>query len=280
MYIVQALSYKLYCVHIVCTLCLCTSVLLASTEPSAASLQGFLETGARVRVCDSRGDLSLLSSHQCFYWGDEDVGKASAGWTGRRIEGCSFLLKDHKRVSVATDHRWSRGVECKEASWTIMASPQGEWSWPSMKHWKGGGRAAGTKGPWGPGSGHVARAEPAGAFEGVRPQGLRRGASQGPTVFLGCPQGKTPWMVLSHLKAEWVWFPPSVIQAHLKSEDLLLLICRGDTSDYSVFRVEVSRDVKPDNLWGGQAAGEGLCCVPKCGCSGRGTVSPGSNSIA
>ena len=44
------------------------------------------------------------------------MGKASAGWTGRRVEGCSFLHKDHKRVSVAIDHRWSQGVECKEAS--------------------------------------------------------------------------------------------------------------------------------------------------------------------
>ena len=59
-------------------------------------------------------------------------------------------------------------------------------------------------GPCRPGGGHVARAELTGAFGGVRPLGLRRGASRGPTAFLGCSQGKTPWMVLSHLKAEQV----------------------------------------------------------------------------
>ena len=51
--------------------------------------------------------------------------------------------------------------------------------------------------PLWPSGGHMARAELAGAFGGLRPLGLRRGASPGPTAFFGCPQGKTPWMVLS-----------------------------------------------------------------------------------
>ena len=106
MYSLYHISYIAYtvCVH-----CQCTSVLLASSEPSAASLQGFLETG------DSSQGITPVW-HSVLLLRDEDVGKASTGWAGRRVEACSFLHKDHKRVSVAIDHRWSQEAECTEAS--------------------------------------------------------------------------------------------------------------------------------------------------------------------